>query len=170
MGRRSKYTPEIVEKILSVLKVTGSDKAAYLSVGINADTFYKWKTRYPEFTEALVLAAAEFRSFAPESFIQQAKESLKNYLFNGAVETWSSKEVHKDANGDIIKTIEKVSKVVKSTPPWVIDRVLGKSVDELEAVKTLVEAGWLPLEVLYRAGASMEQLKISMQQLFEKVQ
>lgn len=56
MGRRSKYTPEIVEKILSVLKVTGSDKAAYLCVGINADTFYKWKTRYPEFTEALVLA------------------------------------------------------------------------------------------------------------------
>ena len=169
MARNSKYTPQTVEKILIAIKETGSDKAGYGAGGINQDTFYAWKNRYTEFSEGVARARAEFRRIAPESYAMQAKESLQNYLVNGSVETWSTKEVHKDAGGDVIKTIERVSKVVKPTPCWVIDRVLGKSYDELEAVKTLVEAGWLPPEILYRAGVSMEQFKTSMQQLFEKV-
>ncbi|PSB28692.1 hypothetical protein [Chlorogloea sp. CCALA 695] len=138
---KTKYTKEIVEIILSVFRETGSDKAAYLCANVSADTFYKWKLKYPEFSEALALAAAEFRRFAPESFIQQAKESLRDYLFDGAVETWSSKEVHKDADGNIIKTVERVSKVVRPTPPWVIDRVLGKNIPLLEAMQVLLTEG-----------------------------
>lgn len=166
---KTKYTPEIVERILSVFRETGSDKVAYLAANISKDTFYKWKLNHPDFADLLAIAAVDFRMRAPESYIEQAKKTLEDYLFNGETQTWSSREIHKDANGNIIKIVEKVSKVVKSTPCWVIDRVLGKSYDELEAVKTLVEAGWLPPEILYRAGASMEKLKTAMQQLFKKV-
>lgn len=170
MSRNSKYTPQTIEKILTAIKETGSDKAGYRAGGINQDTFYAWKNRYTEFSEGVVHARAEFRRIAPESYAMQAQESLQNYLVNGSIETWSTKEVHKDAAGEIIKTIERVSKVVKPPPAWAIDRILGKPVDELEAIKVLVESGWLPFSILYRAGESMEQLKTSMQQLFEKVQ
>lgn len=61
------------------------------------------------------------------------------------------------------------SKAIKPTPCWAIDRVLGKSVGELEAIKVLVEAGLLPPEILIQAGASMGQLKTATWQLFEKV-
>ena len=141
MARNSKYTPQTIEKILTAIKETGSDKAGYGAGGINQDTFYAWKNRYSEFSEGVARAKAEFRSFAPESFIQQAKESLINYLFNGAVETWSSKEFYKDADGNIIKTVERVSKVVRPTPPWVIDHVLGKNIPVLEAMQVLLTEG-----------------------------
>lgn len=164
---KTKYTKEIVEKILSVYRETASDKAAYLCANVSPDTFYKWKLKYPEFSEALAIAAAEYRMSLPNDAIARAKEALNTYLYNGDIQTWTSREIYKDPDGNIIRTVEKVTKQVKGTPPWVIDRVLGKSYDELEAVKTLVEAGWLPPEILYKAGASMEQLKTSMQQLFE---
>lgn len=112
---------------------------------------------------------AEYRMGLPDDAIAQAKNTLCHYLFNGDTQTWTSKEIHKDPAGNIIKTVEKIAKVAKGPPPWVIDRVRGKSYDELEAVKTLVEAEWLPREILYNCGASMEQLRTEMQRLFESM-
>lgn len=167
-GRKPKYSQELADLIVEVISQTGADKSAIAAAGIRAGTFYRWLNEKSDFCERVARAKAEFRALVPESYIEQAKSTLHNYLFNGAVETWSSKEVYKDDNGNIIKTIEKVSKVVKPTPPWAIDRVLGKSYDELEAVRTLVESEWLPPEILTKAGASMEKLKTEIQGLFAK--
>ena len=106
----------------------------------------------------------------PNDAIAHAKEVLNNYLYNGDIQTWTSREIHIGTDENIIKMVERVTKQVKETPPWVIERVLGKSYDELEAVKTLVEAGWLPPEILCSCGASMEHLKQSiMQRIFARV-
>lgn len=165
-GRKPKYSPELADLIVEVIAQTGSDKAAIAAAGIRAGTFYRWLNEKSDFCERVAIAKEEFTRTAPETFVSQANQILHNYLFIGHVETWTAKEVHKDTAGNVIKTVERVSKVVKPTPPWAIDRVLGKSYDELEAVKTLVEAGWLPPEILYNCGASMEKLKTEMQQLF----
>ena len=105
---KSKYTKEIVEIILSVFRETGSDKAAYLCANVSADTFYKWKLKYPELSEGLALAAAEYRMTLPNDAIARAKEALNTYLYNGDIQTWTSREIHKDPDGNIIRTVEKV--------------------------------------------------------------
>ena len=138
---KTKYTPEIVEKILSVYRETASDKAAYLCANVSPDTFYKWKLKYPEFSEGLARAAAEYRRSLPNDAIARAKEALNTYLYNGDIQTWTSREIHKDADGNIIRTVERVTKQVKGTPPWVIDRVLGKNIPVLEAMQVLLTEG-----------------------------
>lgn len=138
---KTKYTPEIVEKILSVYRETASDKAAYLCANLSADTFYKWKLKYPEFSEALAIAAAEYRRSLPNDAIARAKEALNTYLYNGDIQTWMSREIHIGPDGNIIKTVEKVTKQVKGTPYWVLERVLGKNIPVLEAMQVLLTEG-----------------------------
>lgn len=141
MGRRSKYTPEIVDLILDAIKQTGSDKAGWQSGGINHDTFYTWISRHSEFSEGVAQAKSEFRKLCPQSFVQRSRQVLYDYLFTGHVEHWSVSEVHKDAEGNIFKTVERTSKAIKPTPYWVIDRVLGKNLPLLEAVRLLLSQG-----------------------------
>lgn len=140
-GRRTKYNSETVEKILEGIKETGSDKIGWMVAGIGRDTFYQWKARYPDFSDRVAIAKEEFRRIVPETLIEQAKQSLRDYLFTGSVETWSSKEVHKDGAGNILKTIDRVSKAVKPTPGWVLERVLGKNLPVLEALQVLLSEG-----------------------------
>lgn len=58
-GRKSKYTPETVDKLLSVLRAGATIKDACAYVGISQETFFQWVNRKPEFSEAVKKAQSE---------------------------------------------------------------------------------------------------------------
>jgi len=60
-GRKSKYCPEIVQKIIEKIKLGLTEKDAYTLAGINHDSFYKWKKNKPEFAEKLKKAETELK-------------------------------------------------------------------------------------------------------------
>ncbi len=86
---------------------------------------------------------------------------LADYLFNGAVEVWEATEKLMDAKGQII-SIKQISKTVRrGTPQWVIDRILGQPISDVEAIKILAESGWLKEQVMERLGAAMDKFNES---------
>jgi ACT domain-containing protein len=138
---KGKYTPEKVETILEVLRATGSDKAVILDpeIGISRDTFYKWLKKYPDFSDQVAQAKKHYRITQPKWQRYQANQVLAKYLTEGAIETWQSEEIAYDAEGNVTgrKVITKTVK--RSAPQWAIERVLGKRLDELDAMLTLME-------------------------------
>ncbi len=80
-------------------------------------------------------------------------------MFNGAIEVWEATETLTDARGQIV-SIKQISKTVRrGTPQWVIERVLGSGIHELECLKVLVECGWLTQETLERIAAKFDEVK-----------
>ncbi len=72
-----------------------------------------------------------------------------------------------DANGQII-SIKQISKKVRRGPPqWVIDRVLGQPISELESIKSLTEAGWLKEQVVEKLAMVMDQFNESAKAAFQ---
>ncbi len=64
----------------------------------------------------------------------------------------------KDAAGNI-KLIKQSTKLVKrETPQWVIDRVLGQPITELEAVKNLIDSNWLKEEIVEKLTTAVDEL------------
>lgn len=142
-GRKTKYTDEVVQKIIEVIRETGGDKEGYTSAGIHSATFYKWINEKPEFKEAIAQAKVEYRESCPPVLIRQAKKAFADYLFNRVEETWTSFERGVDETGKSWSK-ETTKRVKRGVPQWCIERVLGKPIDLLEAVKVLVDANILP--------------------------
>lgn len=57
-GRKGLYSPEIVDKLIEVIAAGGSDKDAYLVVGIAHETFYNWLEKHDDFREKVTRARA----------------------------------------------------------------------------------------------------------------
>lgn len=58
-GRRTKYTPQTVEKIITALSVGMTDKDASIVAGIDEATFYRWRNEKSEFSERTTRAREE---------------------------------------------------------------------------------------------------------------
>lgn len=52
-GRKTKYTPETVGKIVQAIKLGATYKLACGYAGISHDTFYTWMSTKPEFSETI---------------------------------------------------------------------------------------------------------------------
>lgn len=163
-GRRSKYTPEIVEVILNEIAITGNDKAGYEAAGINPDTFYEWLKRHSEFSERVKKAKAEYRETCPDVLKRQAHKAFSDYLY-GRMEkvVYTKKEGIK---GDQPFEEEITQRIPVGIPRWAIERVLGTKIHELEALKTLVEAGWLPRWVIQVAIDELDSVKTTVREVF----
>lgn len=55
-GRRSKYTPETVDKITQAIRLGATYKLACDYAGISEDTFANWKRLHSDFSEAIKTA------------------------------------------------------------------------------------------------------------------
>lgn len=77
VGRKGKYNPEIVKEILTVINIGGTDKDAYEYVGINADTFYEWIKRYPEFSEQITHERLKGKVSMIRSIREQGKKDWR---------------------------------------------------------------------------------------------
>lgn len=53
MGRKSKYTPEVVKELVKIIAGGHSHKTACGFVGINRDTFYQWMKKYSDFSDTI---------------------------------------------------------------------------------------------------------------------
>ncbi len=157
MGRKTKYSAQIVEKILEALRHSGSDRQAFEAVGISRDTFYHWVRRYPDFSDALAQAKKAFRERCPEQLREKAMDALLDHLYGRVVETWTTCETVQD--GEKIIHRETIKTVKRGVPQWVIERILGKPLDELEAVKCLIESGWLPYSILKETTESLDEVR-----------
>ena len=58
-GRKSKYTPETVTKIVNALNAGMTDADACSVAGISQDTFYHWRNTKSEFSERTTRAREE---------------------------------------------------------------------------------------------------------------
>lgn len=53
MARKTKYTPEVVDKLVMAVKLGATHELACAYAGINPDTFYHWMNTKPEFSETI---------------------------------------------------------------------------------------------------------------------
>ena len=53
MGRKSKYTPEIIKQIAGYIADGYTQKDAARNVGITTSTFHEWMNKYDEFSRAI---------------------------------------------------------------------------------------------------------------------
>lgn len=58
-GRKSKYTPEVVKRILDGIRVGATLTHACAAGGISFETFNEWRKDKPEFSEAIKKAEGE---------------------------------------------------------------------------------------------------------------
>lgn len=164
---KNKYTSERVEAILEAIRREGSDRAAWEAGSIGKTLFYEWQKKYPEFLNAVAQAKKEFRRSCPEELKRQARKSLADYIFNGAIEIWESTETIEDASGEVKLIKRSIKTVRRGTPQWAIERVLGQPISELESIKSLTESGWLQQQVLERLGTAMDKFNESAKVAFQ---
>lgn len=99
MARPTKYTPELAQQALEVLKAGNTRKAAAEYISIDQDTFTAWCKRYSDFSDAVKKAEsdAEVRNVA---IISQAAK--KNWT---AAAWWLERRRNKDWGNKISQEI-----------------------------------------------------------------
>jgi hypothetical protein len=163
-GRSSKYTPELVEEIVTAIAVHGVDAAGW-DGRISKDTFYEWLKHKPDFSDMVVEAKNDYRRSLPETKRRQANLAFSQYLY-GEMERVivTTERGHSQKGGDY--ECETIKRIPVGVPKWAIDRVLGANMSEIEALSVLVQAGWLPRGILNVAIAEVDKLKTTLQQVF----
>lgn len=58
---KTKYTKKIVDIIIEAIREYGSDQVAFKTAGISHDTFYSWKRKHADFSDAIAQAKEDFR-------------------------------------------------------------------------------------------------------------
>jgi transposase len=58
-GRKSKYTPETVDKLTQAIRLGATYQLACDYAGIHIDTFYQWQKTHSGFSEAIKLAEGD---------------------------------------------------------------------------------------------------------------
>lgn len=149
MAAKGKYTEKNIQKCLDAIAVYGTDKAGYEAIPISAETFYKWlkDPKKPDFPEGVARAREDWYNSQSLGAKRKAWDYLRRSLEEGVIERWQSVEdkpiIGEDGQIDMVQ-ITKSRTVHKGVPEWVISRYLGPVMHELEALNTLVQAGWFP--------------------------
>jgi hypothetical protein len=164
-GAKGKYTPELVEDICTAIALEGSDQSGWEG-RIAKDTFYTWLVEKSDFPDLVQAAKAEYRKNLPETDKRQARKAFVGYLYGEMERVITVQERGRsERNGEYEKEI--VTRIPIGIPKWAIERVLGKNqLSELDALCVLVEAGWLPREVLNIAVSELDKLRNTMQDVF----
>lgn len=164
-GRKTLYSQATLDIIEKELIDHGSNQRAWKSAGISKETFYVWLRDRPKFATLVEKAKQERLFRRQENLKLQADKIVDNYLSNGVVTKITIlEEGTSDKTGSYIKKI--IKEVHAPTPVKIIDRVLGKPSDELEAFTAFVNAGWLPRSFLNLAESEINNIKLVIRQAF----
>ena len=71
-GRPTKYTPDRVDKILSLLRAGNTRRAASLASGVTYTTFAEWVLAFPDFAEQVEMAEGEAESVHIQNILRAA--------------------------------------------------------------------------------------------------
>ncbi|QLE46441.1 hypothetical protein FD723_40225 (plasmid) [Nostoc sp. C052] len=157
-GRKNTYCEEIVQVIIEAITDKGGDRDGWEAAHLSKDTFYKWKREYPEFADKIAIAKREYKENLPADQKRQARRAFSDYLFGRAVDTWETEEVISGEEGTIHKRSTKT--VRRSPPKWAIERALGRSMDVLEVVNTLIELKMLDPATIQTVQGTLDMAKI----------
>ena len=109
----SKYIPEIVNKIIELIETDSyTIKEICKNVGINKQTYYDWKGKYPDFLESIKKAQLKFN----DNVVSEAKKSLMKKIKGYEVEEVTT-EFKRIKLNDIETPIEIVKTVLKNVAP-----------------------------------------------------
>lgn len=150
-GRPTKLTPEIQEKIVTLIRNGNEPKVAAACVGINRDTFFDWVAkgarsrngRFREFSDLVYVALAQFQS---------SKVAVINKAAEGYDVVKIKQVVEKDENGKD-KVIEQTVERTREFDWRAADSILSKRFpaswakrEHLDITTKTDEAG-LPIDV-----------------------
>lgn len=127
MTRPSRYSPELVARIVRALELGGTDNEAAELAGIAEATFYRWLDRYPEFAEKVEAAKAGVPSDAGEVDHALAKLQARKQWADAWIDNilqgkaWRRKE-YVNRSGQVTRSERE--QVLPDR--WLIDRVLGE--------------------------------------------
>jgi hypothetical protein len=76
-GRRSKYTPETVDKLTQAIRLGATYELASLYAGIDVSTFHAWRNAKPDFSDAIKAAEGE-GAIKHLANIDRAANGIKN--------------------------------------------------------------------------------------------
>lgn len=145
---KSKYNDQIVASICKTLAETGSDSAAYGSVNLGKSTYYRWLKEKDDFKLKVHTARAEFLSSNSKVFRDLALSHLFLNLRDGTKEIKVVTVKEKNANNRLETVKETMTETIKGPAQWAIDRALGMPIAEMDALKVLMEAGWIEEEAI----------------------
>jgi hypothetical protein len=162
-GRNTLYTQAKLDVIQKELVEHGCNQRACKNAGISQEAFYTWMRNRPEFARLVEEAKQERLFRRHETLKLQADKVLESYLQNGTVTKITIiEEGTSDKFGSYVK--KTVREVRSPTPVKILDRVLGKPSDELEAFTAFVNAGWLPRSLLNLAQSEINNIKLVIRQ------
>lgn len=164
---RSKYTLEIADLICDVIARAGTDEAGWMAAGISETTFYRWVEKYPEFAEMVLSAKRSFKATCPQALIDQANKALQDYLFGRMEKVQTVVETGMIDGKPFEK--EKITRNPVGVPKWAIERVLGPTISEFDAIKVLVNAGYLPRDFAEFTAEQFAQFRTQIRDAFAGV-
>lgn len=163
-GAVGKYTPELAEDICNAIALHGSDESGWKG-RISKETYYVWLREKPDFSDLIEQAKTEYRHNLPEVDHRQARRAFVGYLY-GTMErvVVKTEKGYTKASGHYEKEV--IHRIPTGIPKWAIERVLGSQMSEFEALQKLIEAGWIPKEVLNIAIAEFDKFKAILREVF----
>lgn len=110
-GRPSKYTPERIESILTLLRAGNTRRAAAHASGVSVDTFCTWLAQYSEFSEACQKAESEAESVHVANILRAASTGSWQ-----ASAWWLERRRHQDwGRKQTLEVIQSVRELARST-------------------------------------------------------
>ena len=115
-GRKSKYTPELVDKLIQAISLGATDGDACAYAGISEQTFYHWQNQKPEFKDRVTRAR-------PAGWIADLQVIAKAARDGD----WRAAEAHLDRTRSPYKKTHDVNLAGKDGAPLTI--ILGERTD-----------------------------------------
>lgn len=160
-SRRPKYSPQIQQTICDAIAVEGTEQAGFQAANISKASYYKWKKEIRDFRIAVELALEEYTRTCPASLRRAARNVISDYVNRRYArvrktvketvrevrpEDWQPDDPGANQTRHMVEVHTETTTMTSyhACPQWVIDRILGPPLDELSAVKALVNAGLLP--------------------------
>lgn len=142
------YNSIIVKNILDWIQDTGDIDLACRQTSVDRALFDGWMKKYKDFKAKVLSAQEYYRDSLPLAQKMQAKKALIDYLYGRQKKEQKIVEEYYDENGNISgkKVVEKTEAI--EVPRWVIERALGSTVSELDALRLLIDSGWIDDSVI----------------------
>lgn len=157
-GRKSKYSPELVEVILNTLRTTGSDKAAIKAARISRETFYDWIKTKPDFSDQVAKAKTQYRLTSPSALREAAQTQLWKYLSGAQYRKVYTKRTITDPKGQ--QTVIETETIAQLAPPqWAIERVLGTQSDLIKLIYGLLQNNVIDAQVVDQISTLIEDFQ-----------
>lgn len=115
-GRKPKYTPERVEKIVKALEQGNTKGYAARLVGINEHTFQKWEASKPEFAAAVAGAKKVYEEWVENNMVKESKHSLKTLIMGQEYEEVKTEYEQDPANPSELRVKRKTTTNKKVLP------------------------------------------------------